>query len=63
MLIERTNLNKPAEILGMLSSLFVWNTRIFIHLISLQRYEVILIPRIYIAQGYMLTGSASTSLR
>ena len=36
----------------MLSSLLIWNTRFFIILISLQRHEVILIPRIYMLQGY-----------
>ena len=42
----------------MLSSSFIWNTRFFIHLISLQHHEVILIPRIYMLQGYMKKLSA-----
>ena len=38
----------------MLSYLFIWNTGFFIHLISSQRHEVILIPRIYMSQGYIM---------
>ena len=34
----------------MLSYVFIWNTRFIIHLISLQLYEVILVPRIYICR-------------
>ena len=62
-LIERSNLNKPAEILGMLSSLFIWNTRVLSHLISLQHHEVILIARIYMLQGSLTAPNSFLMLQ
>ena len=36
----------------MLSSLFIWNTRFFIHLISLQRHEDTNTTNRYMSHGY-----------